>query len=212
MQSVLLTVISFFVLFKRDSKFYLCLKQKIQINTIVIYLDHHVQCWISFSSFNCNRNNQEFPTFPKLLRLIRYPIDAIASDPNKSWADSSLRKRFEANLSDCFWRQYRLQNFWSNYLKLSLLFSHSSKLLSPPTFCSIRLIYSCITDCSFSDEILNRLALYVRNLKLVRLRSLDNAASERFAVKTSTRSAFNKIICKIIRIKSTDRFDKVSNH
>lgn len=52
-------------------------------------------------------------------------------DRNKSRACSSLRKRFEANLSGRSWRQYRLRNF-ENYLKLSLLFSlslSSSKLV-----------------------------------------------------------------------------------
>lgn len=49
-------------------------------------------------------------------------------DPDKSRAGSSLRKRFEANLSGRSWRQYRLRNL-GNYLKLSLLFS-----FSPPNY------------------------------------------------------------------------------
>lgn len=77
-------------------------------------------------------------------------------DRNKSRACSSLRKRFEANLSGRSWRQYRLRNF-ENYLKLSLLFSlslSSSKLVvylhhllllsrTSPFARSARLIYSC---------------------------------------------------------------------
>lgn len=59
--------------------------------------------------------------FPEVVELIRWPIDTVASDPDKSRTDLSLRKRFEVNLSGRCWWQYRLQKF-GNYLKLSPLF------------------------------------------------------------------------------------------
>lgn len=52
---------------------------------------------------------------------IAYRYRVVASDPDKSQTDLSLRKRFEVNLSGRCWWQYRLQNF-GNYLKLSPLF------------------------------------------------------------------------------------------
>lgn len=90
---------------------------------------------------------------------IAYRYRVVASDPDKSQTDLSLRKRFEVNLSSRCWRQYRLQNF-GNYLKLSPLFFLLLQTLLPPAPSSssppltlgysIRLIYS-YEGCSFLD-------------------------------------------------------------
>jgi len=105
-QSAINNYSSYFFSFHKDFKKRFCIQQRIRIDAIVIRdLDYRIRS-----------------LFRLLITIVRKQLgisetpwansmDAIASDSDKSQADSSLRKRFEANLSNCFWRQYRLQNF-----------------------------------------------------------------------------------------------------